>query len=128
MNRVIDVHFSNDPISFDSIKLCNNQINYSSQIPGQLLITLSKVHHCRKRKMLQTLSVKISISFSVFLTAIESGIRETTWKQNEAHPWTRPNVIFQFFNFILLSPSMKFSVCPLLSIVPLICLIFQLVN
>ena len=24
LNRVINVHFSNDPISFDSIKLCNN--------------------------------------------------------------------------------------------------------
>ena len=45
--------------------------------------------------------------------------RETTWKQNEAHPWTRPKVIFQFFNFILLSPSTKFSFCPLLSLVPL---------
>ena len=40
MNRVINVHFSNDPISFDSIKLCNNRINYSSQIPRQLLTTL----------------------------------------------------------------------------------------
>ena len=52
LHRVINVHFSNDPINFDTIKLCNNRINYSSQIPGQLLITLPKIHHGRKRKLL----------------------------------------------------------------------------
>ena len=50
IERSNNIHFSNDPISFNSIKLCNNRINYSSQIPGQLLITLTKIHHGRKKK------------------------------------------------------------------------------
>ena len=71
LNRVINVHFSNDPISFDSIKLCNNRIDYSSQIPRQLLITLRRFIMTEREKFckhfmsrFQFPSVEISISFS----------------------------------------------------------------